>query len=102
MAKTIIDLTYQSMNDEIKTALRKCSHSLYQKAFSLPDMHQELIIYLQSRIASSHTFFEQDKNLVLEHNSLCQRTTIEIMIYYRKLVNDAVLKVVLLLLYLFA
>lgn len=63
LAKMIFDITPYLVEHEIKNVLHKCHSSLYQKAFSLPDLYQELVVYVLNRIPVIYTVVEENQEL---------------------------------------
>jgi hypothetical protein len=48
--KTVVNLTQQSVLGEIESVLDTYPHNPYQQAFAIPDLRQELIAFVLSRI----------------------------------------------------
>lgn len=61
MTKTIVNLTLPILVEEIELALNQYPHHPYQQAFSNPDLRQELIAYVLSRISSLYVVVDEEK-----------------------------------------
>lgn len=91
--KTVVKLTEQSVISEIDSVLDTYPYQPYQKAFAIPDLHQELISFVISRLpgVSSQVFDpeiiftkdEEDKflNYKLSRNPLEQKLHLQNLIH---------------------
>lgn len=68
--KVIFDITPYLVDREIKNILHKCHSILYQKAFSLPDLYQELMIYVLNRVPVIYTVVEENQKLSINSKNL--------------------------------
>ncbi|ACC83434.1 hypothetical protein [Nostoc punctiforme] len=50
--KTLVNLTQQSVVGEIESVLDTYPYHPYQKAFAIPDLRQELIVFVLTRLPS--------------------------------------------------
>ncbi|MDZ8189648.1 MAG: hypothetical protein RMX96_33025 [Nostoc sp. ChiSLP02] len=53
--KTVVNLTQQSVVGEIESVLDTYPYHPYQQAFAIPDLRQELIAFVLSRIPCSYS-----------------------------------------------
>lgn len=58
------------VNEKVVNFLGKDCDSFYQKAFSLPDLRQELITYVLSRINILYLSLDAEQNPSIKHNFL--------------------------------
>lgn len=61
MTKTIVNLTLPLLVEEIEFTLNQYPHHPYQQAFSNPDLRQELIAYVLSRVFSMYVVVDEEK-----------------------------------------
>ncbi|PPS44060.1 hypothetical protein [Chroococcidiopsis sp. TS-821] len=61
MTKTIVNLTLPILIEEIEFALNQYPHHPYQQAFANPDLRQELIAYVLSRVLSLYVVVDEEK-----------------------------------------
>lgn len=59
MAKTIVNLTLPVVVEQIETVLEAYPDRPYQQAFAIPDLRQELIAYVLSRVSNYYTVVEE-------------------------------------------
>ncbi|KYC41156.1 hypothetical protein WA1_03435 [Scytonema hofmannii PCC 7110] len=59
--KTVVNLTEQSVIKEIESILDNYPYYPYQQAFAIPDLRQELIAYVLSRIPCFYSAVEPEK-----------------------------------------
>jgi len=72
MANILVNLTFQLIADEIENVLSSYPNHFYQKAFALPDLRQELIVYVLNRFPSSYIAIEEGQQSAIKSNSLYQ------------------------------
>jgi hypothetical protein len=70
MTKTIVNLTLPVVAAEIEDVLETYPHHPYQQAFSIPDIRQELIAHVLSRISSCYVVLEDAQKPSIHLNSL--------------------------------
>lgn len=83
MAKIIVNLTLPLVNEKIEYVLYRHANYFYQRAFSLPDLRQELIIYVLSRFTNSYTAIDAGQELLITygHELAEKQLQIETIIY---------------------
>lgn len=59
MTKTLVNLTHQALLCEIETILDGYPYHPHRQAFATPDLRQELIAYVLSRIPSSYSAVDE-------------------------------------------
>ncbi|MFH7026602.1 MAG: hypothetical protein ACHBN1_14615 [Heteroscytonema crispum UTEX LB 1556] len=59
MTKTIFNLTLPAVVTAIEDVLEGYPHHPYQQAFSIPDLRQELIAHVLSRVSSYYVVVEE-------------------------------------------
>lgn len=62
MYQKIVNLTVSEVVDEIESVLETYPHHPYQQAFSVPNLRQELIAYVLSRISNRYAVCDRDSN----------------------------------------
>jgi hypothetical protein len=62
MSKTLINLTTPLVISEIEQVLITYPHHPYQQAFANPDLRQELIAYVLTRVQNIYTVCEDSNN----------------------------------------
>ena len=72
MAELIINLTLALIHEKIEKVLDEHCNYFYQQAFSLPDLRQELLTYVLSRINISYIAIEEGKHQSIQSNKLDQ------------------------------
>jgi hypothetical protein len=72
MADIIVNMTQILVSDEIENVLDSQAEKFYQKAFSLPDLRQELITYVLSRIPNLYSVIKEEQELSMTCNSIYQ------------------------------
>ncbi len=75
MGKTLVNMTMLLVNDEIENVLDSQAEKFYQQAFSLPDLRQELITYVLSRVANLYKVIEDGHEPLTKCNPLCKSAT---------------------------
>ncbi|MEC4879993.1 MAG: hypothetical protein SAL70_01415 [Scytonema sp. PMC 1070.18] len=81
---TVINLTHQSVVKEIESILDNYPYYPYQKAFTIPDLRQELISYVLSRIPCYHTMASENTDWLsynLPRQPLAQQLHLENLIH---------------------
>lgn len=85
MAKTIVNLTMPVIVEEIENILDSYQHHPYQEAFRIPDLYQELMAYVLSRVRSRYAVVdEQDSSAIATRSRLVpieEKLHIESVIY---------------------
>lgn len=85
MAKTIVNLTMPVIVEEIENILDSYQHHPYQEAFRIPDLYQELMAYVLSRVRSRYAVAdEHDRVAILNRARLVpleEKLHIESVIY---------------------
>jgi hypothetical protein len=59
MPKTIVNLTMPVIVEEIENILDSYQHHPYQEAFRIPDLYQELMAYVLSRVRSRYVVADE-------------------------------------------
>jgi Late competence development protein ComFB len=59
MPKTIVNLTMPVIVEEIENILDSYQHHPYQEAFKIPDLYQELMAYVLSRVRSRYAVADE-------------------------------------------
>ena len=72
MANIVVNLTFQLIADKIENVLSSYPNRFYQKAFSLPDLRQELTVYVLNRFPSSFIAIEEGQQSAIRYNPLYQ------------------------------
>ncbi len=70
MSKTIVNLTLPTVVAIIEDILETYPHHPYQQAFSIPEVRQELVAHVLSRISNSYTVIEEEQQSHLSIDSL--------------------------------
>ncbi len=88
-----IDLTAPTIVEQIESALETYPDHPYQRAFAIPDLRQELITYVLSRISSCDVAVDKSKQLSLNFKTLTSpeiRGCLEALIYQgiRHILNE--------------
>jgi Late competence development protein ComFB len=85
MAKTIVNLTMPVVVEEIENILDSYQHHPYQEAFKIPDLYQELMAYVLSRVRSRYVVAdEQERSALITKSRLVpleEKLHIESVIY---------------------
>ncbi|WP_155749443.1 hypothetical protein [Scytonema sp. UIC 10036] len=68
--KTIVNLTLAAVAREIEEVLETYPHHPYQKAFSIPDLRQELTAHVLSQISNCYVVVDHTQKLFITLNSL--------------------------------
>ncbi|GAB1542396.1 hypothetical protein NUACC21_50700 [Scytonema sp. NUACC21] len=69
MTKTIVNLTMPAVVAEINDVLENCSHH-YQRAFSIPELRQELMAHILSRISNCYVVVDHTQKPSITFDSL--------------------------------
>jgi len=72
MSKTLVNMTLLLVSEEIENVLDSQAENFYQEAFSLPDLRQELITYVLSRVANLYRVIEDGQESSIKCNPLCK------------------------------
>ncbi|WP_375479238.1 hypothetical protein [uncultured Nostoc sp.] len=59
--KTVVNLTQQSIVEEIESVLNTYPSDPYQQAFAIPDLRQELITFVLNRIPSFYSVMSDEQ-----------------------------------------
>ncbi|AFZ31816.1 hypothetical protein Glo7428_3332 [Gloeocapsa sp. PCC 7428] len=70
MTKTIVNLTLPILVEEIEFALNQYPHHPYQQAFANPDLRQELIAYVLSRVFSLYVVVDEEKQQRIDFKNM--------------------------------
>jgi hypothetical protein len=70
MAKTIVNLTLPIVIEEIEQVLDEVDNQFYRQTFSIPDLHQELVVYVLSRIRNRYSAVDQPEDAIAVAGSL--------------------------------
>jgi hypothetical protein len=70
MSKTIVNLTLPAVIKAIEDVLETYPHHPYQQAFSVPDLRQELIAYVMSRVSNCYVVVDEGQQPSINFNSL--------------------------------
>jgi hypothetical protein len=85
MSKTIVNLTMPVIVEEIENILDSYQHHPYQEAFRIPDLYQELMAYVLSRVRSRYAVVdEHDRSVIASQSRLVpleEKLRIESVIY---------------------
>jgi hypothetical protein len=86
MTKTIFNLTLPAVMTAIEDVLEAYPHHPYQQAFSIPDLRQELIAHVLSRVSSCYIVVEEGQqpssiNLKSLPGVLKEKSCIEALIH---------------------
>ncbi|MBD2495725.1 hypothetical protein [Nostoc sp. FACHB-280] len=92
MTKTLLNLTIRLVLQELETILETYPHHPYQEAFANPDMRQNLIAYILSRIPNQYiTVDEVEKPKFLCSESLCR--SLESTLHIESIIRQGVEKI---------
>lgn len=94
--KTVVKLTQQTVLGEIESVLDTYPYHPYQQAFAIPDLRQELITFVLSRIPCLYyttnegqiSFPEIDKNCVLTYK--LPRSPLEQQLHVQNLIHQGI------------
>lgn len=70
MTKTILNLTLPAVVSIIEDVLETYPHHPYQQAFSIPDLRQELIAYVLSRVSNYYVVVEDGQQPSVNFRSI--------------------------------
>ena len=91
MTKTIVNLTLSAVIGAIEDVLETYPQHPYQQVFSIPDLRQELIAYVLSRVSNCYVAIDEEQQL--SFRSLHRLPTQE-MICIEALIHKGIEKVV--------
>ncbi len=74
MAEIVVNLTLLLLKDEIENVLDSQDGKCYQSAFDLPDLRQELITYVLSRVPNLFQVIEEGEKPSSKYNPLSEST----------------------------
>ncbi len=83
MSKTIANLTLPVVVQEIEKVLGTYTDHPYQKAFSIPELRQKLIVYVLSWTSNNYAVIEEDESVINQNVNCCleQHSEIECLIH---------------------
>lgn len=84
MSKTIANLTLPVVVQEIEKVLGTYTDHPYQKAFSIPELRQKLIVYVLSRTSNNYAVIEEGESVIDQKFVNCcleQHSEIECLIH---------------------
>ncbi|WP_392531710.1 hypothetical protein [Nostoc sp. C117] len=94
--KTVVNLTQQSVIGEIESVLDTYPYHPYQQAFAIPDLRQELIVFVLNRIPSFYSVIS-DRHISLaetEQESLLNyqlpRKPLEQQLHLQNLIHQGI------------
>lgn len=87
MPKTIVNLTLQAVVTEIETVLDSYPYQPYQQAFAIPDLRQELIAYVLSRIPCTFSAIEEK---AMSHGSRFHHHCLEQQLHLESLIHQGI------------
>ncbi|MDM9380378.1 hypothetical protein QUB80_06635 [Chlorogloeopsis sp. ULAP01] len=70
MTKTIFNLTLPTVASIIEDILETYPHHPYQQAFSIPDLRQELIAHVLSRVSNCYVVVEEGQQSSINFRTL--------------------------------
>ncbi|WGV24267.1 hypothetical protein [Halotia branconii] len=95
--KTVVNLTQQSVIGEIENVLDTYPHHPYQQAFAIPDLRQELVAFVLSRIPCLYSAVSAEQisleNLEKEECSInhrVPRSALEQQIHLQNLIHQGI------------
>ncbi len=80
MTGKIVNMTIVLVADEIENVLNSQAENFYKTAFSLPDLRQELIAYVLSRIPNLYRVIEDGQEQSRKYNPFYQSAVKELHI----------------------
>ncbi len=86
--KTVLNLTQESVIAEIESVLDTYSYHPYQQAFAIPELRQELIIYVFSRIPCLYSAIDPEQACRLSYKS--PRGPLEHQIHLQNLIHQGI------------
>ncbi len=89
--KTVVKLTSQSVAGEIEKVLDTYAYNPYQQAFAIPDLRQELLDYVVSRIPSIDSDYAAEKGSI---KYKCPRNPLEVELHLQNLINQGIHSIV--------
>ncbi|AFY32890.1 hypothetical protein [Calothrix sp. PCC 7507] len=94
--KTVIKLTQQSVLGEIESVLDTYPYRPYQQAFAIPDLRQELITFVLSRIPCLYNTMTEEQIPLLEMDKEClldyklPRSPLEQQLHVQNLIHQGI------------
>ncbi|MDM9380329.1 hypothetical protein QUB80_06390 [Chlorogloeopsis sp. ULAP01] len=86
--KTVLNLTQQSVIAEIESVLDTYPYHPHQQAFAIPELRQDLITYVFSRIPCLYSAIEPEQACWLNYK--LPRTPLEHQIHLQNLIHQGV------------
>ncbi|MEP0849537.1 MULTISPECIES: hypothetical protein [Cyanophyceae] len=71
MSKTIANLTLPVVVQEIEKVLGIYTDHPYQKAFSISELRQKLIVYVLSRTSNNYAVIEEGESIINQNVTCC-------------------------------
>lgn len=71
MVKTLVNLTHQAVIAKIETVLDSYPYHPHRQAFANPDLRQELIAYVLTRIPCTYGALNEQSDSLLTYNPNC-------------------------------
>ncbi len=90
--KTVVKLTSQSVAGEIAKVLDTYAYNPYQQAFAIPDLRQELLDYVVSRIPSIDSDYIAEKGSSINYK--CPRNPLEVELHLQSLINQGIYSII--------
>ncbi|ARV59358.1 hypothetical protein BZZ01_12610 [Nostocales cyanobacterium HT-58-2] len=87
--KTVVNLTEKSVIRDIEKVLDNYSYYPYRQAFAIPDLRQELIAYVLSRIPCLYSAVEHEK--AYSHSYELPRQPLEQQLHLENLIHQGIL-----------
>jgi hypothetical protein len=87
--KTVINMTQQSVIGEIESVLDTYPYHPYQQAFAIPDLRQELIAFVLSRIPCFFSAVEREQVCTLEYHRV-PRGSVEQKVHLENLIHQGI------------
>ncbi|MCS7031579.1 MAG: late competence development ComFB family protein [Gloeomargarita sp. SKYG116] len=84
MFKTMVNLNEQLIISEIEAVLDSYPHHPYQQAFAIPELRQELVVYVLNHLPQAGMYVTQDQ--LWQHRQSCTARRLEI----EKLVHQGI------------
>ncbi|MEC4811680.1 MAG: hypothetical protein SAK29_00085 [Scytonema sp. PMC 1069.18] len=84
MSKTIINLTLSAVVGEIEDVLETYPYHPYRQLFLIPDLRQELIAYVLSRVANRYVAVEEEQKSSFKSLHLLTEETLHIKVLIHK------------------
>jgi hypothetical protein len=74
MSKSIVNLTIPLVVAEVEKALKTYPHYPYQQLFANPDLHQELVAYVLTRIHSVYVAVDEGEKIANDIETISDST----------------------------